>query len=632
MTTTNRISGMFSGLDTETMVKKLISAERIKVDRVQMERTRTEWKRDAYRDVSSLLSGLQSEYFDFLKPSKNLRSQALYNANSATATAAGTTSTAVSVKATGDATVSQIKINSVTQLATKDAYTSNSRIKEILGTVDFTDDPAAKMAAVNAALGAGNNAFDVTMNGTKKTIELDANYADSAALIADLQTKLNTAFGTNGGVPKLTASFSAGFLKIDGPGHEVTVTKKEDDILTALGIADGATNTVSSTTTLAAAFGVVDGDMDFTINGVSNFDIKSTDTIAQMISKVNNASAGVTLSYSAVSGKFDMVAKSEGFANAIAMTDTDGFLANKLKLTDHTVAQDAVLSIDGIATSRSSNTFTVAGVELTLKGTHAAGTDIEINIKKDATAIVDIVKGFVEKYNDILEQVNKKSGEKRNYNYDPLTTEQKKDLSEDEVKLWEDKAKAGLLRSDATLQKIASEMRLALSDAVSGLGISLRDIGITTSANYKDNGKLILDESTLKTAFETKSEEVISLFTNESATKYNNVTADRKTRYQENGIVSRLYDILQDNIRITRGTDGRKGQLIEMAGNAGDKSDFSSELSRKMLDYDVRISEMLETLGDKEDAYYAQFTRLETAMSKYSAQSGYISQQFGGGA
>ena len=50
--------------------------------------------------------------------------------------------------------------------------------------------------------------------------------------------------------------------------------------------------------------------------------------------------------------------------------------------------------------------------------------------------------------------------------YEPLTSEEKEAMSDDDVKLWEDKIKNSLLRSDSTLNSIMSSMRSAMMSSV----------------------------------------------------------------------------------------------------------------------------------------------------------------------
>lgn len=59
-----RISGLNSGLDIEQIVSDLVRAQRIPMDRVYQQKVRTEWKRDAYREVNTKLSRLSNFVFD----------------------------------------------------------------------------------------------------------------------------------------------------------------------------------------------------------------------------------------------------------------------------------------------------------------------------------------------------------------------------------------------------------------------------------------------------------------------------------------------------------------------------------------------------------------------------------------
>ena len=59
-----RISGLASGMDTDTIVKKLMDAERVPLDKLYQKKTYTEWQRDDYRDINTALSELDTLLFD----------------------------------------------------------------------------------------------------------------------------------------------------------------------------------------------------------------------------------------------------------------------------------------------------------------------------------------------------------------------------------------------------------------------------------------------------------------------------------------------------------------------------------------------------------------------------------------
>lgn len=629
MSDISRVTGMYSGFDTDTMVQDLLKVEQTKIDRVEQKKQVAQWQQEQYREISSLLSGLQSEYFDILNTDTNLRSSTMFDLYSASASISGTATTKVQVDAEYGVQVSQMTISEISQLATKDTWNSSSRVSNILGSTAID---AAQVGTINATIAGGTDAINVTVDGVTKSITLTGGYDTSTdadartALQSDFQTQLDDAFGS--GV--LTVSYDgSNYLQIDSTGHEVTVNEKDADILTDLGLSDGMANTVDMTSTLADAFGVTDSDLSFTINGVTDFGLESTDTIQEMISKINTSGAGVTLYYSDLTGEFSMTSDTEGYANNIELTDTDSFFATHLLIdgSDRTEGQDAEFVLNGISTTRSSNSFTIDGVSFELLSTHdAADGDIDIDITTDVSDVVEKIEGFVDKYNEVIEFINDKLGEERDYDYSPLTDAQKDELTDDEIDDWEEIAKQGLLRSDSTLQNIVNSLRQAIYEPIEGLGITMSDIGITTSANYLDGGKLVVDTDVLTEALKNNPNEVVELFTKQSDTDYTDYT-ERSTRYEENGIANRINDLINDNIRLTRDDSGYKGTLVEKAGLSG-IFDVSSELAKTILDYEDSITLLLEHMADKEDDYYVKFANMESVLSSLYSQSDWLASQF----
>jgi flagellar hook-associated protein 2 len=50
-----RLSGLASGIDTEAMIKKVMQAERLPVDRLSQKKQILTWERDAYREINRSL-------------------------------------------------------------------------------------------------------------------------------------------------------------------------------------------------------------------------------------------------------------------------------------------------------------------------------------------------------------------------------------------------------------------------------------------------------------------------------------------------------------------------------------------------------------------------------------------------
>ena len=129
-----RMTGMFSGMDTESIIQELVSAKRTKVDTQKKAQTKLEWKQDAWKDLNTKLKNLQSKYI------ANMRFSDAYSKK----TTKVSNSSAVSV-ITGEGAVNGVQTLEVARLA-KTAYLTGGKIqssKEVtalttLGELDAT--------------------------------------------------------------------------------------------------------------------------------------------------------------------------------------------------------------------------------------------------------------------------------------------------------------------------------------------------------------------------------------------------------------------------------------------------------------------------------------------------------------
>ena len=257
--------------------------------------------------------------------------------------------------------------------------------------------------------------------------------------------------------------------------------------------------------------------------------------------------------------------------------------------------------------------------------------EIKINVGKNTAELVDSIKAFVEEYNTIIDHINDLLNGKRDRNYNPLTDDEKKAMKDEDIKAYEEKAKIGILANDTELRKLLNDMRSAIYQKVEGVGLTMSDIGITTSANWKEGGRLVIDEDKLKTALENRYDEVVSLFTKPEVVKTseskdeNGETIKRVTVEQQGGIAQRLNRILNEASRTTTfdaagNSVGSKGYLIQKAGAVNDASQLNNAIQKQITTYDEKINLLLERWYRQENAYYAMFARMETAMAKMQTQ------------
>ena len=199
-------------------------------------------------------------------------------------------------------------------------------------------------------------------------------------------------------------------------------------------------------------------------------------------------------------------------------------------------------------------------------------------------------------------------------------------MSADDIKAWETKAKIGLVRKDNDLYNMLGKMRNAFFDEVKEAGINLSKIGIDTSIDYTQRGKLFIDETKLKSALQNNGDALVKLFTRSSATNYI-PGGDNSARYKDEGIMQRINDILKDYT----GTIGKKGILLQKAGIKGDFTEFQNLISKQLKDKNKIIDDLSSKLSDRENKFYIQFSKLEKAMQQSNSQSSWLSQQLGRG-
>ena len=638
-----RISGLGgSGLDTDSIVKQLMKSERAPLDKLSQKKQLAQWRQDDYRSITNLLRGLKDAYFNVAKSSSNIMSQSSFKKY------VGTTSDSSYVTVSGSAgSTTGSHTISVISLATAGKAVSG-------GASGVTD----KLEGTVSNYALSGKTLQLTVDGVTRDITLD-NYTYTASPASSdivskagtgLQSLLDQAFGTVlvAGVPtsKVTASFDAATQKLtfDTAGGASKVTLSGGTALSDLGFTAGASNRLDinqSLDSLKTRFANdltfnADGKLIFNING-STFTFDKSVSLSSMMNTINaDTKANVNMKYDETTDRFTITAKQLGYGDNIkidAATQQGNFFgagsASAIGTGSATTKQgsDAIAMIDNQLVTRNSNSFTVNGVTYNLLKAHADPDtqSVNVSLSLNVDGVYDTIKGFVDKYNEVISTINTKLGEKLERDFQPLTDEQKVGMSDDDIKKWDEKAKAGLLKNDPILQNIVYSMRRALSNGVEGVTTNLSAIGITTG-KYQDQGKLIINEDKLKAAIQSDPESVNDLFTKQSTTSYRDANTPelREKRNKEEGFANRLADIIEDNIR----TIGGKGKLLEKAGIQGDSTEYTNTIYKEIDRYDIDMESLADKLADKENAYYARFTAMEKYIQQMSNQSSWLSSQF----
>lgn len=505
-----RIGGLASGMDIDSLVSEMMTAERTPLDKLNQKKTYTEWQRDDYREMNSMLLDFDTSIFN------GVGKQANY-------------------------------IKKTVSISDPDAIS----IKNVNSTIDFS--------------------------GSVKVKEL--------ATAANMQS------------------------------YTTSKVKDSSVKLSELGLVVDQTIEISAIT----KDGVIQSEP-------YKLPITGADTLDSIIEKINKNS-GVTAFFDAKSQKISFTAKNTGGIDngpEIILSDNGnngskffnnilGVNSNNELAADPTVGDgvygssgtNAKVEYNGLDITRSSNTFTINGVEITAKKVTTEA--VTFSSTPDVDAVLDTITQFVNKYNEAVDKIRAKTTETKYRNYQPLTDTQKEAMEEKEIEKWEKLAKSGTLKGDSILTSVLSKMRSNFSNPVSGTtGFSqLSQIGITTSANYLDGGKLTIDEEKLREAITKDPNGIYELFQKDGETS------------SKQGIARRLRDTL-------------KTAMTDITAKAGKASSVNNTfaLGKLLNNYDKQIDRFKDKLESIENRYWARFTAMETAINKANSQSTYLTNMF----
>jgi flagellar hook-associated protein 2 len=277
-----------------------------------------------------------------------------------------------------------------------------------------------------------------------------------------------------------------------------------------------------------------------------------------------------------------------------------------------------VMFVDSERVETANNSYVFNGIEVTVERNAIippGGLEFQVSIGRDTSGLFDTIKSFVEDYNALIDYVFGYVSEPpdREYYFLTDTDREELNLSDRQEQRWEERARKGLLYNDRTIISLMSTMRTAMFTGVDrGLGdgsmFGLFSMGITTSDNWKQNGKLVINEQRLRAAIENDIDAVTRLFTD-----------------AENGIMPKLMDTINSAVRST-GERWERGLLVQRAGVAGGTSATSNALYDQIKRLNNVISNLEVRYQRQQDRYWKIFSALETQMGQLNSQHDFISQ------
>lgn len=272
--------------------------------------------------------------------------------------------------------------------------------------------------------------------------------------------------------------------------------------------------------------------------------------------------------------------------------------------------QDSEIELNGVKYTGDSNSYSING--LTIEALAETGDSaISITTSTDTQGVYDKVKDFLTEYNNIINEMTKLYNADSAGSYEPLTDDEKDQMSDKEIEKWETKIKDSLLRRDSTLGSVMTAMQTAMMSSVEigGKKYSLSSFGISTlgflnaAENEQNAYHIDGDEDDANTS--GKTDKLMAAI---------NDDPDTVMQFMQQ-LSTNLYSAIGDKMKST--------DLSSAFTIYNDK-----QMKTEYTNYTKTIKEWEKKISDREDYYYNKFTQMESAMTKLNSTQSSISSYF----
>lgn len=606
---TMRIGGLASGMDIDSIVEKLMVAERMPMDKLEQQKQIYEWQRDAYRDVNKKMTTLDTYIADnFILKSLNTKTATSSNSDLVSAVATGSASGSLSIEG-----VSQLA-KAARGIGEQINATTSTKLSSLFG----TETMPTKFTL---------NAIDTQGKlGKEVSIGIDAN-----TTVGELITKIN---GSNAGV---SAVFENGRLSltaqntgkaVDGGAAIKTDEENGKVLFGKLGLSKLVTEDGQNAKFQVNGIATERTTNSFSLNGY-NITLKSVFNEGTTIKKaaqdtVDFAEKELKSTLTTLASKYNVtLSEDETIENqikavrdaiTIKTSDEDPIVsaeaeeAKKLLNTSETTYTNAKKALDDVITNKPETTVPASTVTMT------SSTNVDEILTK--------VKEFVATYNGFITDLTAQTKQPKYRDYQPLTELQKKEMDTKDIENWETRAKSGLLRNDSIITSGLSSLRglvYQTNHAVTNQKYNaLYTIGIGTSKDYMSGGTLEIDETKLRKALEEDPDAVVQLLTmsgekSATVTKADGTTVQSDTR----GFMRKIRDEM----------DIIEKKIDERAGR-GSMTETQYTLGKYLRNVNQSLDAWKDKLVSIEDRYWKQFGAMEAMINKANSQSASLMSQY----
>jgi flagellar hook-associated protein 2 len=561
------LSGLASGFDWKSFVDQMIQVERAPEQKLLSAQSVLNQKNAAYGDIKTQLEALQTKI-------QALKDVSLFDSRTSTPSDA----TLAAATATNGAALGSFNFN-ITQLATASRINGAANAGVPLNPTN--DVSALTLSAANFPIAV--TAGTLTVNGKQITVAA----TDTLQQVFD-----KIAAATNN---EVTAAYdsSTDQITLTGTGEIILGTATDtSNFFQAARLVNNGTNIIASSqalgsvrlaNTLASAnfsTAISDGGAgagEFKINGVSIAFNAGTDTVNDILGRINSSAAGVSASYDVINDRFILTSKATGDMGVALEDVTGNFLAaSGLAGGTLTHGQNLIYTVDGSAPLISqSNTITeassgIAGLSVTaLK----ANSTVTVTVGSDTDKIKSAIKDFVDAYNKVQSLIDTQTAS---------STDAKGVVT------------AGLLAGEIDADQIASTLRRTVYTQVAGLTGTLShlaDLGIVSNGN--DNTLSLSDTDQLDNALATNLQSVKQFFTDTT-----------------NGLAVSL-----DNF------------LTRTVSDDGSLASHQKNLTLQAKDIDQQIADMERLIADDKDRMTQSFIAMELAQQQMNQQMSFLAQR-----
>ncbi len=561
-----RLSGINSGLDTDAIVKELVSAYSLKTEKYEKQQTKLEWKQDAWK-------GLNTKIYGFYTNMSNLRFESAYNLKKTTLS----DSSKATVTAASGAVTGTQKLN-VLQTAQASYITGGYIGEEVTASSTLKD----------LGYTGGNTSIKVRDSEGKDTvIEINAETKISDLISKFKDAGINANFDSNNNRIFLSAKESGAAGDFD----LVAENSEAYSVLSTLGLASKE-DAVEELKRQANEYNKLYAENE-SLKAVVDPDDETKARLEELKEKLGSFGADVR---AVAAGK-----KAEDVVN-------DENLATKI------TGQDAIIKLNGVQFTSSTNTFQVNG--LTIEAQALTGEKDEdavtINTTVDTQGIYDKIKDFFTEYNNVINEITKLYNAESAKDYEPLTDEEKDSMSDEQIEKWEDKIKSALLRRDNSLGNVMNAMVNSMSQSyeIDGQKLSLSNFGISTLGflNAAENEQYAFhidgDEDDENTS--GKKDKLMAAIQE---------NPDQIMKFMQK-LTSNLYTAIDDKMKST--------ELSSAYKVYNDK-----EMDKEAKEIENLIKKWNDKIAEQEDAYFKKFSQMEVALSKLQSQTNSLSGLLG---